>query len=388
VNLVPHAQLPRLALALGALVACKERQPPRPVAEPARPIAVDAALADANLDGCRATAARLASLPRHARAQALLDACQPCGDWQPLLTWSTLPADGGPARAAIERAMLACKAYCEPNAKQRFLGTLDAARGQSTRGPWRYLGEICKAEVSAVPDSRFMGGPYFALDRIARALGEPSGRTAIEVALPALSVTGVGIELAAAGPSAAEASPAALTVHAGEILLGALPSATLSPTGLQVTGDYPGAPIDRAALAAALARRELADQPIALLAPSGLPASRIVDVVGAAGGHALRLAVGAPGPGGWLLPTVVPVALLATPAASSRRLTLAASPGSAIDGARAARSGERPGAARPRPPFTIVVEPAATVAGLAALLDALAALEVTSVAVARPPAKP
>jgi hypothetical protein len=370
----------------GALCACKGPRDAPSQDPPAAPVpARDAAAPDADLDACRAAAARLPGLPPAQRAAALIDGCRPCGDWQPLLTWNTLETDGGPSRAAIERALVACRAFCEPGARQRFLGTLDAARGQDTRGPWRYLGEICKAAVSAVPDSRFMGAPYFALDRIARALGGPGGDpalvAAIELPLPALGINGVGVDLprAAGPPTGAEAGPPALTVYVDEIQLGALPRATLSATGVAVSGDYPGTSIAPAKLAAALARG-----PAAVLAPRLLPAARIAEVVAAAGGgHDLRLAVAVPGPGGWAIPTALPVALGSRSAAHGVRLALGSDAAAAIAQARAA-----PAADLTRDPPVIAIDRAATVDGLAGLLGALAVRGVTSVALTASPAPP
>jgi hypothetical protein len=384
--------LASFVLIVGALCACKDRRDAPPADPPVS--AGDAAVADANLDACRAAAARAPSLPAVQRAQALIDACQPCGPWQPLLDWNTPVTSGGPTRAAIEQAMLACHAFCEPNAKQRFLGTLDAARGQDTRGPWRYLGEICKAQVSAVPDTRFMGAPYFALDRIARALGgaPAPALAAIELPLPALSITAVGFELPRApGPApAAEAGPTVLTVDATQIVLGALPIARLSATGLAVSGDYPGAPIEPHRLAAALAGRSGPDtgppgsmtrgrrDPVAVLAPRALAAARIAQVVDAAGGHDLRLVVATPGPGGWAVPGTVPIALVARPAAGGARIALGASAEAAIAATRAADLR--------RAPPTISVDATATADGLAAVLGALAAREVKTAAIVAAPA--
>jgi hypothetical protein len=342
----------------------------------------DAAVADANLDVCRAAASHARSLAPDRRAQALLDGCQPCGDWQPLLTWNTLASAGGPSRAAIEAALLACHAFCTAAAKQRFLNTLDAARGQSTRGPWRWLGDMCKAEVSAVPDSRFMGAPYFALDRIARTLGAIGalGDPPLEVPLPALGINGVGVELpevdaaadAAATAVAVDAGAAVLTVDAAQVRLGALPVARMSATGLGVSGDYPGPAVEPGKLAAVLAAPALAGHPVLLLAPRALPAARLAAVVAAAGGHELRLAVAAPNPGGWILPAALPIALIARGAPRRPKiagdgihLLLANNIDALVHAASAADL------VRGTP--LITVRPEATTEGLAAVLAALAA---------------
>ncbi|MEO7729748.1 MAG: hypothetical protein ABIY55_02165 [Kofleriaceae bacterium] len=374
----------RFLIALAALAGCQGKSHDAPAPPPSRPqVIVDAGPpADANLDGCKSSLARIATLAPTQRAQALLDACHPCGDWQALLQWNNPPDVGGPPRSAIEQSMLACNAYCEPNAKQRFLGTLDAARGQDTRGPWRSLGEVCKEAVSAVPDTRFMGAPFFALDRISRAIADPALLAAIQLPLPALSISGVGVTLPVGPLLAADAGLGAITVDASQIQLGSLPIAQLTPTGLHVSGDYPGTPLDPKALAAALATPALAGHPVSVLAPRDLSAARIVDVIAAAGGHELRLAVGARGPGGWSIPGSIPLALTNKPSAGVR-LTLDSSPDLAIKAAKAADRG-----ALTRTPVTIALAPSATVANLASLLGALVYFDVKTVTITRPPGKP
>jgi hypothetical protein len=368
----------RLAVGVIALVACKGSEHQSAGVGSAPVVAAvprDAAPdVDANLDGCRTTIAKLATVPAAQRAQAVIEACQPCGDWKPLLDWNTPAAEGGPHRKAIEDAMIACIAYCDLSAKQRFLGTLDDARGQSTRQPWRLLGEICGAKVSAVPDARFMSAPLFALDRIARAVGVASP---VEIPLPAVSASGVGLELPTASPSSPDAGPAALTVAADHLLLGSLPTAKLSPTGLVVAVDYPGPPVELRGLSAALAKSGAAGAPVAVLAPPALGAARIAEVIAAAKGRELRLAVAQPGPGGWTLPGTLPIDLVGRRAGPALRL------GGAADAAIHAAE-----AADLRRGVTITVDDDATVAGLATLLGALASHGAPSAAVvSRGPAK-
>lgn len=389
-----------LVIACAALAACRSDPPSAGQREPSTASAPsDAAPADANLDGCRSAARRAAGLAPPERAQALIDGCQPCGDWKPLLTWSTLQIEGGPTRAAIEQAMLACRGYCDSSAKQRFLGTLDAARGHNSRLPWRLLGELCKAQVSAVPDTRFMSGPYFALDRIARALADPALLAPLALPLPAVSLTGVGVSLPSAARTAPTAGPAALTVDASQILVGSLPIAALSAAGIQVSGDYPGAPVEPTALAAALAVPALASQPVAVLAPYGLSAARVAEVVAHAGGRELRLAAALPGPGGWTVPGTIPVALLGEPRAAHpttgpRPGSAAPAPGPGIalslgsaDAAIAAAHAASPEALH-RAPVAIVIDDTATVDGLARVLAALSSLDVTSAALVHRATKP
>jgi hypothetical protein len=338
-------------------------------------VATPAVLTSAKLEACRAAAARVAGLPRTKRTVALLEGCQPCGDWGPLLGWDIPVADGGPTRAAIEQGLAACNAFCEPTAKQRFFATLDSARTQETRTPWRILGEVCKAGVSALPDARFMGAPYFALDRVARAIGDAALLAPLELPLPAISLSGFGLELPTAPMLEPDAGPATLTVDASQFLLGSLPVAKLSPTGVQVSGDYPGTSIAPRALAAALARHAPAGRPIALLAPRQLPATRIIDAVTAAGGHELRLAAADLELRGWIIPATVPIALaVKAHGRGGVRLTL---DDTAVDAIKAAKA--TPRAQLARAPVTIAVDGTATVASLANLLGALGYFDVKAV---------
>jgi len=188
------------------------------------------------------------------------------------------------------------------------------------------------------------------------------------VPLPGLSISGVGIDLAevAAGAAvvAVDAGAAVLTVDAAQVRLGALPVARMSATGLTVAGDYPGPAVELGKLAAALAGPPTG-HPTLLLAPRALPAARLAVIVAAAGGHELRLAVAAPNPGGWSLPTALPVALAAaTSPDNGVHLALGGAGDAARDAANVDLSRGIP---------VIVADPTATTEQLAAVLAALAA---------------
>ena len=346
---------------LALLLACQSK----PAKQAPPPPPADASI-EVDWAGCEAALQQAPSLGATRRVQFLLDACQPCGDWTPLLHWSTLPGEGGPARLAIEAKMLAC-GYCSSDAKQKFLGTLDGARGTDSFAPWRALGEVCGDQVSAVPDARFMSAPYYALDRIARAAGaRPSSAkllAAIELPLPAVSMTGSGYELPTAAVTTPAAGPAQITVTSSELRLGGLPHAQLTPHGLVIANDYPGVLVEPAALASALAA---ATGPLAVIAPRGLSAKRLAELVGLAGGHELRLAVVGPGsPEGWVVPGTIPIALRAYVALSKpRTLPLGASADPAIAQLKAKPAGESV--------VAIEIGTDATAASLAKLLGAIA----------------
>ncbi|MFN0247547.1 MAG: hypothetical protein ACKV2T_11725, partial [Kofleriaceae bacterium] len=157
------------------LVACRDK--PKPSPAPEAPLASsDAGVADAskwNVENhapivdaapppegdwavCKAALEKVPSAPPTKRLEMIIEACRPCGEWKPILDWQTLQEEGGPNRKVIEGAMAGCNAWCNPNAKIRFMGALDDARASKTRTPWRELAQQCKEDVSARPDGRFV----------------------------------------------------------------------------------------------------------------------------------------------------------------------------------------------------------------------------------------
>jgi hypothetical protein len=374
------------AVLVAALAGCRSKEPPA-AAPPAAP-AEDAGAAPAADWAARCEAA-LAAAPQQQpvrRVQAILDGCRPCGDWTPLLRWNVLPADGGPKSAQIEAAMDACRAYCKPEAKAAFLGTLDASRGKHAPRPWRVLGETCGEAVSARGGTRYMSAPYFALDRIARAAAahEKLGPllAAIELPLPPLSSTGGAFVLPAAPAIAPDAGPVHVTVSTTEITVGKLPRARLGAAGVTVEAGevlYPGAPVAPRGLAAALDQLAAGpDARIAVIAPKAMAARRLIDVIAAAGEHRLVLAAAAAGsPEGWHLPGVVPVVLSATEAPGALRLPLGESADAAIGALKQAPADQLAA------PPVIAVDDKATVEGLAKLLGALAFRDVAAASLRR-----
>jgi hypothetical protein len=360
-------RLVRCALPCAILLAasaCKNKDAPRPIPR-------DAAVVELHVDwvACEAALRKAPTLPASTRAKAIIDACPVCGDWSPILMWGTPHDEGGPLRNAIEEAMLRCHAYCEPNAKQRFLGALDNARGANVRTPWRLLGDVCKAEVSSIPDNRFMSAPYFALDRIARAIGarDPKLLDGIVVPLPALTFSGVGVQLPAAEVVTPELPAVAITIIA-DVRLGQPPRARLTANGVVVDlgtpEPYPGALVTD--LKAELAK--LPTQPVVVLASAALPAAKVVDALRGAGSSTLFLGAAAPSaPQAWQIPGYVPVALRDAAAANAVKLDVRA--GAVIE--------PPTGTA----PIVLVIAPDATVADLAAALARVAKANRTEAAV-------
>ncbi|MGE5183497.1 MAG: hypothetical protein ACM31C_15605 [Acidobacteriota bacterium] len=254
----------------------------------------DAAAVEVDWARCEKAIASLASIDSDAaRIEALLDGCQVCGDWTPILQWSTPQSQGGPSHKAIEERMDTCNAWCTGTAKLQFLGTLDNARGTSSRAPWRVLGDLCKDKVSAVPDPRYMSAPYFALDRIARAVAAHGGPAADQLAsfwfaLPPLAVNGTAIE-APSWASEVDGVPnnvEVVSVLGDQLYLGRLPRAHLTARGVELVepDSYPGKPIR----ADELAKH---DGPLALYAPAQMPAKQLAARLAPAKGVALELVV-------------------------------------------------------------------------------------------------
>jgi hypothetical protein len=350
------------------LCACHDKDAPKPSDGSDAPPAIDWAKCDAALAKAPAT-------PATRRVEVVLEGCQVCGDWQTLLRWNRAPtAKGAPKRLEIDRMMLAC-GYCDPSAKQRFLGTLDDARGTESRTPWRFLGEICKDKVSAVPDARFMSAPYYALDRIARAASaRPESAAllpAIDLPLPALSMAATGVELPSSPVTSPTAGPVQITVFKNELHVGRLPHAHLGAAGVSVVAEgeaYPGAAVTLPGLAAALdALSPDKTAPIAVLAPAQLPAARLVEVLGAVTGRKLWIGVAAPGsPEGWVLPGTLPITFRAAADPDATTWHVGDSVDTAIRELK-----DKPAAAFTHPP-TVILDPGATVANLVKLLGAIA----------------
>jgi hypothetical protein len=365
---------PALAVVVVVAAACKSDPPAGPPA-PTPPPAPVVDAADWR-GACEAALKSAGGVTPARRVMHVIAGCRPCGDWTPLLEWNTPGDRGGPSREAIAAAMDACSAYCDDTARQRFLGGLDDARGQARRGPWKALGEVCKDAVSAVPDARFMSAPYFALDRIARALARDPKLAAlanVTLPLPALSVSGVGYDLPGSPVTKPEAGPLQLTITASELRIGTLPQATLA--GGKVTVDplatsYPGTLASMKELAAAIDKLAADNRAarISVIAPGALPAGRLIEAVAAAGPRTMMLTVSAGGaPPGWTLPGTIPVTLGSTPDKSGVKLELS---DATLDATlRAIR--DLPQDKLTAPP-TIAIAKATTVATVAKLLGTIA----------------
>ncbi len=395
-----------------ALVACQSREkpetppPPTPdagfVHPPMDSRVVEVAPTD--WDQCKKALEAAPKTPPMRRIQLLLGACKPCGEWKPLLDWSKMPAEGGPTRTQVEDAMLACKAYCNSDAKQRFLGTLDKFRGKDTRGPWRFLGDLCKEHVSAVPDNRYASAPWFALDRIARAVGDKPELAPLldgfEIPLPVISISGYGYELAKSPVTSPELGPLALTVTPAELRLAVVSRAKLTKEGVVTLSKgepYPGALLKTAKdLDTAITKIGApieAGTSIAIFAPHAMPATRLLDALAITGERPrtkltgdVRLAVQVDGgPPGWQIAGSVPVALRTTALPDAIQVELDDNPDPIIEQIKADKAKLLAVVATHKDPvlepaMAIHLGPKATVGGLAKLVGAVGYFDIKSVA--------
>jgi hypothetical protein len=317
------AALAALAVVLPACGGGKKKHEPAATGSGSAGSAGGSAVEASDVDwpSCEAALRQAATAPLDNRPELVIEGCKVCGEWTPILKWQTTEQGGGPSRNAIRSAMERCHAYCSNESRRQFLGALDDARGTNARLPWHFLGTTCKGEVSALPDDRFESPPLFALDRIARAAAKHGGDAAnlalaIELPLPAVSLTGSGITIpdveTEVNPTA---GPIAITFTGGAMYLAKLPRAHMTATGLAVElGGYPGDAVKPEKLADALAK--LADPSdgivaISILAPTATPAEQLVPIIAAAAKLApVYLAANAANtPEGWDLPGNIPVAL-------------------------------------------------------------------------------
>lgn len=297
----------------------------------------------------------------------IIHGCPVCGDWTPLLRWATPHEQGGPTRAAIVDAMTGCNAFCSAEARDRFLGTLDDARGLGTLTPWRWLARVCKDKVSGLPDPRFASPQLFALDRIARAAaahGDGARLAKLELPLPPLSISGAGVQPPVAKTLADTVPDDQLTITVGELRAGRMPRAHLGSDGVAVDLGSAGYPGDLVADPAKLPRGKYL-----VIAPRAMPAARIADVLaGTPPDVQAWLAAMPPNtPADWPIVGAIAIAI--------------ARPPTLRDGAPTIHVGDPPPAGTGE--IAIALRDADTVEALAATLDALAAGGRTNVVVAR-----
>jgi len=301
----------RWLLVVALLVACKGKEKP----EMTKSLHMENVSArerqDYKFDAvCIKAIDAAAAAPLNARPKLLVDNCQVCAGWNTILTWNlegTKPED-------LQKALEGCGAFCNSDAKMKFMASANKAKGSSNDIAWRRLADACGDRIDASTDHRFMSAPYFALGRIGKAatadgLAKLDG---ITLPLPALTVAGTGLALPVLDDNvASEVGDLAVTIIGDTIHVGRLPRAKIVKAGVLVElGDppYPSKAVKLADLPASLTDKT---QKVILLAPHAMPAAKLIPIVAAIGSVApLYLGVAAvESPAGWQLPAAVPYAL-------------------------------------------------------------------------------
>ncbi|HUS32473.1 MAG TPA: hypothetical protein VMZ53_28425 [Kofleriaceae bacterium] len=310
---------------IALLVACKDKEQPKDVGKPK--IGVNKGRITYVSPRCAQAVTDAMSAPPLSRPELLIHGCHVCGledlDWKPILEWNLNATRPEQLQAALET----CDAFCTGDSKLKFMAGADNAKGTSNDTPWRKLADTCGDRIDLSSDHRFMSAAYFALDRIARAVGGAPGShgtadklATITLPLPALTVAGTGVVLPSAGPGpgviasdpqSAAAADVAITILGDQIYVGKLPVAKLTAKGVEVDFGpvpYPGKETTAAELPAALKALGCDKTTwVAVLAPTGMPAGKLVPiVVAAAPAVSLHLGVAAAkSPPGWQLPAML-----------------------------------------------------------------------------------
>ncbi len=297
----------RLGFALALLAsACKGKD-----AAPAQHLAEGAVAAtppDASRAEALAACTTALAAPRtglDGGAGTLLAGCAPCGvSWTPLIMLSSFDPDGPapeslPGAAAVLDVLDACQATCTGNARDALTSALrDAQAGKAPSKPWRKLAECKDALALDDRSERFARGTWYALAQIAKALwsadAPPALRAArdatpLEFPLPPLSESSTAIAVPHSDVLAAVPPRILVTIDQGAVRLGALPYVKLDAAGATLlttaAPDYPGplVPLETldhqiAEIVEASRALDLTVSP-ALIAPRGMPARRLIEVL-------------------------------------------------------------------------------------------------------------
>ncbi len=344
---------------------------------------------------CDAALRKLPALEPQQRVAAIVAGCPVC-EMAPILVERRDLKRSATYLQELDAAVQSCGGFCQKLARTDFLRLVQHqsdARAVSAK-PWRQLAEQCQLELGWRPESRgFLGATWFLLERIAAAAGPRLGEAfglaeGAPFPLPAVAAEGRGLGLPDAPAAARLVQPGRLVVSAlaEGAMVGRLPWAKLTSGGVQVDGDYPGpraaelgaalraaeaalavAPIapepPSAKSAAAASSAAPATAPVTLIAPLGLPALRLAEVVRQLGRPARLAVLPASSLPEYQPPMALPALLIASPAAGATRLALADS--AALSAwSSAALAGKAA-------PIALAVGAEATVEELAAALAAL-----------------
>jgi hypothetical protein len=254
----------------------------------------------------RLDAACVAAL-RAGDAGAALRTCRPCGvSFAPLVALSSTDPDevpeGLPGPVEVFEILDACQATCQGTARTEVAELLRSAQeGHTPAAPWRRIADKCEGALrldkSSVPFAR---GTWYALDQIKRAIwADDAGAWVTPLRddppvfpLPPLTQASTGYAMPRVDALAAWRPRVHVTVTEKQVHVGALPWVILSKDGPKATSGftrgYPGPEVEPGGVAAAL--RAIADRPDddvpagdagpVVIAPRGLRASRVLEVIG------------------------------------------------------------------------------------------------------------
>jgi hypothetical protein len=252
---------------------------------------------------CAAAVTGLAAAAPQTRVTALVTACATPA-LRPLRIDLRTTRRTATWLAELDAAVRGCGGFCSRLARTEFLRNVQHQldTGEPSATPWRVLAEACPVELGLTEETRgFINATWFTLQCMRKDLVRMlSPALATELwdhtvfPLPAVAAQGRGLELPPAPDQPLELpGRRAVTVLATELWIGTLPWAQLTQAGMVVDGDYPGTVSARGTRAGVTAdvqagseqprterRRRIeaaggSDTPLTLLAPRGLPASRI-----------------------------------------------------------------------------------------------------------------
>ena len=300
----------RIAASAGlVLAACasKKRVPPATGDAAGASAVGGGAPADPPVDpawrvGCRAAlTATSTTAPEH-RLARLIAACPVCEvDFGPVLRTLDVGEYGvvGTDPLRVERVLKQCGLPCPGSGRDQFLAALGNISVRAPHRPWRVLADQCP-KVLAAGAERLASAPWYVLGQLARVVGAAStGADALtlpaSIALPAPAWTanGVGVGLVPAAHLVPALPGALITITDKQTMVGVAPWIVWSSAGLALSPPleaYPGATVELAALPTAVAAAQpgppgAADAtppgPTTLIAPRGLPLTRVREVVAA-----------------------------------------------------------------------------------------------------------
>lgn len=240
---------------------------------------------------CRDAIASAEKAPPEERLFHIASACPVCGtDFQPILR-STVVGEFGPVGTsgiAIDAVLKKCGTQCPGSTRDQFVAAFGNLSERAPSRPWRLLADQCPGAMP--PDHpRLASAPLYVLGQITKAAAAADAAISPQAELrfpaPAWTANGVGVGLVPAEHLATDLPGPLVTVSDREVWVGVAPWISWSATGIQVdpsSDSYPGAATPPPALPKVVAAaRPGQPGPTAVIAPPGLPAKRLREVIAA-----------------------------------------------------------------------------------------------------------